>query len=105
MNRWMKLAHKLSQDSCHGREKMAAVMVRGGAVVALASNHKRWFGHAELRLLSRVRNAAGSTVYVMRINKRISKPCSICREELIKRGVKDVVYINEHGSVESERLN
>ena len=105
MNRWMDLAWRLSLDSCHNREQMGAVIVRGGAVLSLAANHRKWFGHAELRCLSRIKDAAGSTVYVMRKNKRISKPCPMCREELIRRGVKKCVYINSDGHVEQERLS
>lgn len=103
MNRWLDLAHKLSFDSCHNRQKMGAVIVRGGAVLSLAANHRRWGGHAEVRSLAAAGDVAGATCYVMRYNRRISKPCPNCRELLILRGVKKAVYINHLGEVEEER--
>ncbi len=104
MNRWLALAHKLSFDSCHRREQMAAVIVRGGAVLSLASNHSKRYGHAEARALSRAKDVEGATVYVMRKNKLTSKPCPNCRQLLIEAGIAKAVYVNVDGHVEIERL-
>jgi cytidine deaminase len=82
---------------------MAAVAIRGGVVISVASNHRKRFGHAELRLASRTNDLTGATVYVMRWNKRVSRPCAMCRETMKFRGVKKAVFIDENGKVAEER--
>ncbi len=84
---------------------MAAVVVRGGAVLSLAANHREAGKHAEYRALNRIRDVQGATIYVMRKNKLTSKPCPKCRQLLLERGIKKAVYINTDGHIEIERLS
>lgn len=87
-------------------QQHGAVAVKGGRVLAIGYNrlknrpeitHK--YGecsiHAEADVLSRV-TAKKVTIYVARVNNSgnptFSKPCDDCRELMISRGVRKVVY-------------
>lgn len=97
---WLAVAHRLSLDSTHPEQKMASVLVRGGRVLSLAVNSPAWGRHAESRTLAKISDTIGSTIYVMRSNRRISKPCHMCEELLRLRGVKKAIYINALGQVD-----
>lgn len=105
MNRWLNLAHKLTIDSDHSDQKMGAVIVRGGAVLSKAANRQRWGSHAEIRALSKIGyEAHGATVYVVRENRRTSRPCPMCHLELKRAGVRSVVYLDYNGNPIKERI-
>ena len=101
MNRWLKLANKVSQGSNHNHQ-LGAVVVRGGAVLAVAFNISRPYGidnggrHAEERVLHNKdgRNFKGATLYVCRWGSRASKPCPKCMKAIIEAGIKKIVYFN-----------
>ena len=83
---------------------MAALAVRGGCVLAVAANRGGWRQHAERRVLRPHDNLEGSTVYIVRSNRKCSKPCPECRRLLEESKVSCIVYINEQGTVVKERL-
>lgn len=103
----VKMAESSDVDNRHG-----AVVVQGGRVLALGVNKwrnrdMRWDNekdtfkpiltvHAEMDALSRVDNPKGSVLYIARVNERgeerMSRPCRHCMKELVKLGVKRVIY-------------
>lgn len=104
MNRWIQLALKRALGSDHPFQQVGAVVVRGGAVLGSACNSSRYGHCAEVRALGQVKDAAGATVYVMRSNKRLSRPCGRCQLVLRTRGVRDAVYASLDGSWVRERV-
>lgn len=72
---------------------MVALLVREGEVVDFACNNGV---HAEYKLAQRA--GAGSTILVYRFKKDgslgWSKPCEVCRAELIAKGIGLVGYID-----------
>ena len=50
--------------------------------------------HAEIAAIGH-RNVRGATVYIARSTGRLSRPCNRCYAELIRRGVKEIVYSSD----------
>jgi deoxycytidylate deaminase len=99
--KFLELARKLSFESTAKQQKMAAVIVRGGAVLSVGINHK--WNHAETRAIRPHRYFGGSTIYVMRSNGRCSRPCLDCQRKIIQAGIDRAVYIALDGTVVTER--
>lgn len=89
------------------KQQHGAVVVKGGRVLALGINklknhpeiiseYNKCSVHAEADALSRVKNPAGCTVYVARINNSgdtmFSRPCDNCHRLMVSLGVSKVVY-------------
>lgn len=111
--RMMHLAMSEAQNSsCN--QRIGAVLVKGGKVIAKTSNRNR--NHptvleeekiymnaglcAERRLLNKVspQNAKGSVIYVVRSARKdgdyaTSKPCARCVEAMESAGVKRAVFV------------
>tara|TARA_B100001146_G_C16028378_1_gene368211 strand:+ start:299 stop:697 length:399 start_codon:yes stop_codon:yes gene_type:complete len=107
---WLDLAVKIAETS-EGEHKHGAVIVKGGRVKGVGVN--KWRNrdvrivpdeeynphvtvHAEIMALSRAGEVHGATVYVARVAKngeeRYSRPCERCEKELLRSGVKRVIY-------------
>ncbi len=82
---------------------MAALIIRGGAVIAARANLQAWGRHAELRALGAVRDARGCTLVIVRAEFRMSKPCAVCQQAIKARGISRVVYCDWQGSMVVER--
>jgi deoxycytidylate deaminase len=95
MNRYLKLAHKLSLQSTAKTHGMAAVVVRGGALLSVGIN--LGFRHAETRSLRPHVNYAGADIYIMRRNKGTSKPCPACQRKIAAAGIRRAIYISVDG--------
>lgn len=106
--RYYKIALKLCEDSDHTKHKMAAVLVKGGAVVSKATNRQLWGAHAEKRALHARRTrrawANGGTLYVARLGGRMSRPCEACLNVLRKLGIDKVVFANWDGHLIVEKI-
>ncbi len=112
---WLfKQALKEARKGRHKDALVGALLIRGGSVVARASNMSRPFGcsnrgfHAEERVLKN-RDARGLTLVVVRANRNgkpatMSRPCEKCLPLIIKKGVKKVIYINWNGNFVEERI-
>lgn len=52
--------------------------------------------HAEIDALKKATNVRGATIYIARVNKkgqpRMSRPCDSCYSEIIRNGIKKIVY-------------
>ena len=109
-NRWIRDALRVAQKSTHVMFRMGAVIVRGGAVVSRAANQPRpWREnnrgkHAEERALRPHNDYRGATLYVARIGGSMSRPCEGCWEQIRKRGIAKVVWVDWDGSIVTERI-
>ena len=106
--KYLKLAESKAFSSNYKRWPVGAVLVRGGRVLASASNDLRnpagmdgvpfeeCSTHAEIAALRRVKWPHGSTIYVarvLRIGKRgLAKPCQRCQKELVAAGVRQAIW-------------
>ena len=108
----MELAAKQANGSEFPVFRHGAVLVKGGSVLSLGVNKNQFHSfaakfkkvprhatiHAELSCLLAAggESAAGSTMYVVRINPqgewRMSKPCCMCQAAMKHVGVKKVIY-------------
>lgn len=92
-----RLAKKLALKSTHKQHHHAAILTRGGAIIATGYNHET--RHAEMVALGQLfpDNAKGCTLYSFRWRKNgtwgNAKPCSECAKYLV--GVK--VYYTDAG--------
>lgn len=104
MNKWLELAARLAKESRHSK-KMAAVVVKGGRVLALACNYVIPGRHAEIRALGRRKcGYEGATLIVMRDGGGVSKPCRMCFKRIQETGVSRIVFTNEEGRIVQKRV-
>ncbi|WP_035791530.1 hypothetical protein [Kitasatospora mediocidica] len=103
-------ARRATASQC--RHKMAAVLASGNRVLAARPNlrrnspridfHHATF-HAEEAALRRVRNTAGTVIYVARVNAEhipmLARPCRTCQHLLAAAGVVRAYYTVGPGEV------
>jgi pyrimidine deaminase RibD-like protein len=107
---YIQLAFKEAVNCTTHRQRVGAVVVRGGRVLAKASNQSG--RHAEVRALSQLwgSECAGTTVYVARLPRDVTvarsmaRPCAKCERFMRRLGVKRVVYTTFSGTISEERL-
>jgi tRNA(Arg) A34 adenosine deaminase TadA len=104
MERWILRAFKLAQHSPHPNHQMAAIVVKGGSVLSKAYNLERWYRHAEVRALRPHLNLDGATIYIVRGNGGISKPCPMCMQAIKESGISQIVYYDRNKKIVSERV-
>jgi pyrimidine deaminase RibD-like protein len=96
--KFIRLANKAAEESKHEQHFMAAVVVKGGAVMSQAANGASGRGHAEARALRPHRDYKGATIYIVRLNgRKISKPCPHCTQKIKEAGISEVVFIDTDG--------
>jgi deoxycytidylate deaminase len=105
MERWIEFARKVGLESPHPKFRLGAVVCRGGQVLAFAPNLARWGRCAERRCLVRNIDFRGATIYIVRTNFRMSRPCVHCLERIKETGIKKMVYLNDSGEIVQERLD
>jgi tRNA(Arg) A34 adenosine deaminase TadA len=94
----LKLAAKVAAGSKHPQHPMAAILLRGGAVVAAEANGGAGRGHAEARVLRPHLDARGTHLIVLRLNgRRVSRPCDRCIAKIQLAGVKRVSFVDTDG--------
>lgn len=116
----LALAARTAQRSINSKYSLGAVLVSSGRVIAASPNRYRndpafiemekCSEHAEeavVRLAGK--SAVGSTVYVVRVNRRgehrMARPCQRCAAMLYRAGVTKVVYSGNDGVVVTERVD
>lgn len=109
MTRWYLLALELTRRSSYPvpQKRMAAIIVRGGALVSRATNIAGlvWPGkHAEVRAIRPHMCYDGAVLYVARANGLASRPCHACWNAARQVGISRVVYAGTDGSVRSEKI-
>jgi len=91
--------------SQHHSQRHAAFVFKGGAVMSFSTNSYRY--HAEVNAL-RVLDIDDWVLLSVRVGKagrlKNAKPCEACRNYMIKRGVKVVLYSTEEGKIKREKL-
>lgn len=101
--RYIRLAWKETRHGKNRSQFMGAVIVRGGAVLAKAANIN--IRHAEERAISRVQgDCKHATLYIMRHNMRVSRPCDDCYKLIQKAGIDKIVYIGWSGEINEEKV-
>lgn len=64
--------------------------------------------HAECACMRGLRSTKGMKILVLRVGRggelRLSKPCSLCRDVMMKSGIHKVYYSDEDGDIISTRL-
>jgi deoxycytidylate deaminase len=104
MTRLLNIAYKATRLSTHPFHQMAAVVARGGSILAVEPNLERLGAHCERRALRPHLNLAGATIVVVRANRGVSRPCPRCMAAIRAAGIKKVVYVDFDGEVQVERL-
>lgn len=90
------LGRKFVQKSRHPNFMHVCIVIRGGAIKAIAVNHGGI--HAEIRALNQIwpNKSKGSTLISLRFTSggllASAKPCADCQTVIDSRGIKDVVY-------------
>lgn len=109
IERFLNLASKLVKERGFDvRFPFACVITKGSRVISVgyngyktspfSSRTREGYLHAELDAIKRAgREARGATIFVVRKRKvgyGKAKPCPICFSEILKSGIKKVVYTN-----------
>jgi deoxycytidylate deaminase len=95
----LRIAYKAARRSKHPQHQLAAVVVRGGAVVSVAVNGPPGRGHAEARALRPHQDYAGCDLYVVRLRgRKTSRPCQRCLTKIVASGIRRVTFTDERGS-------
>jgi deoxycytidylate deaminase len=98
MTRPLRIARKAARRSVHPQHHMAAVVVRGGAVVSVGVNGAPGGPHAETRALRPHRDYSGCDIYVVRLaGRRTSRPCPSCLKRILQAGIRRVTFTDEYG--------
>lgn len=99
--KFQKLLKKVAIKSDHKNYKHAALVIKGGAVIARGYNHGSQ--HAEVNALNKLwpSKRRGTLLISIRILKSggfaIAKPCKACEEFLRINGVKKVIWSDRDG--------
>jgi len=104
MSNYIKLAFKLTKRSTHNQHHMAAVIIKGGRVLASACNLGKWNACCERRAIRPYMNLKGATIIVVRKNGGISKPCGDCQVAIEEAGIKKVIYFNHSRELVIDRM-
>jgi pyrimidine deaminase RibD-like protein len=91
-------------SSKHPKQKMASLIVKGGAILAFGINGPNRHRHAEALAIKRAGDVTGATIYIARRGGGISKPCNDCMSEIIRSGIKYVVHANRNGTIERVKI-
>ena len=94
MTRYVNLALRKLGLSTHPKHRLVAVIVRGGSVVAFASNRGAWGAHAEKRALRAAGDVDGCTLIVVRDGLAMARPCRACQKAIRLAGIRKVYYTN-----------
>lgn len=105
----VSLLQRLAGRSTHRQHHHAAIVTRGGAVVAQGYNHGQV--HAEVHALSKLwpSERVGTRVWSLRLTwggkLAMARPCGRCQEYLRTSGVKVVYYSTVSGTIAKLRLD
>lgn len=99
----LALGQKLALVSPHPRFKHAALVLRGGALLAQGYNHDG--RHAEVVALSKLwpSKRRGTTLLSLRMGPEglaMARPCAECARFLADAGVERVYFSNRAGEIE-----
>ena len=109
--RFISTARVTAESSnCYSRKRMAALIIKGGKILAAAPNKKNHRGsiHAEANAMARMfrqsNKPKGCKVFVARFRKDGSfgnaKPCANCIEFMRSHGIKQVSWTTPNQTIE-----
>lgn len=114
MTRWINAALKASKAARHPKYSLGVVVVKGGRLLSRAANLGRpahWRfpkrgSHAEKRALRpHLCDFTGATIYVVRSDGGMSRPCDDCMNLIREAKISRIFYFDWDGKVVSERVN
>jgi len=104
----LRIAIGLVGKSNHKVFKHVAVVIRGGAIVSVATNHDTT--HAEIAALNKCwpSERKGTKMWSIRVTRggklSMAKPCANCERYMRESGVKTVFYTTTSGTIEKMKL-
>jgi deoxycytidylate deaminase len=105
MSRYLSLLAKLAKTSTLP-QKHATIVLRGGAVISFGHNGN--YKHSEVVALSRVKYKSCLTLLNIRVKRSgeigLSRPCKSCMKYIKANGVVKVLYTDDTGRLQSERI-
>jgi deoxycytidylate deaminase len=105
----VRCAIKEASKSNHHQHRMAAVLIKGGNILAIS--HNSGFLHTEHGCLNRAWRGGtdDATMVVIRVRRNgtlgMARPCALCTQRLVRAGVKEVIYSNSSGELEAMKLS
>ena len=99
---------KHSKRAKHKQHKHVAVLVKGGAIVAVGYNHRNT--HAEIKAIKQVwpDHREGLVLWSFRITNSgklaMALPCPACTKEMVKNGITKVHYSDSDGQMKFMKL-
>lgn len=105
----IRLGLKLTGRSHHDKARHACIILRGGAIVAMACNTSR--AHAEQRALGKLRfddRSVHTVLWSIRIDKAgrlgMARPCAACMDAIRRAGVKQVYFTDREGAIQTFKV-
>src|SRR5258706_9471215 len=84
-------ALELAKRSTHPQHRLGSVIVKGGSVLGVGYNEGHFKKCAERKALRAHSSYVGAVLYVIRQNKRMSRPCKNCAKLIRDAGIKSVI--------------
>ncbi|MAK50984.1 MAG: hypothetical protein CMG85_17330 [Marinobacter sp.] len=91
------IARKKARE-CDYFYRLGAVIVKGGKILAIASNTRK--GHAEVNAIKQASKTEGADIYVTRhtpTGMAMAKPCDNCMEAIKAAGIRRIYYTSRDG--------
>jgi deoxycytidylate deaminase len=112
MKKMINIAYKATGNSTHANHQMAAIIIRGGAILSVAANtcgpgdleSYKGLYCCERKALRKHVDYSGATLIVVRANGKCSKPCTKCAVLIKAAKIKRVVYVNMAGKLVTQKI-
>lgn len=104
----VRMAAKIALRSDHKNFRHGAIVMKGGAIIALG--HNKATEHAEVNALKKLHpnQRRGCKIVSIRVTKTgklaMAKPCPECEQYLRDNGVKTVIWTDSNSAIHKERL-
>jgi tRNA(Arg) A34 adenosine deaminase TadA len=110
----LKVAAKIARaKSRHKIHRHAALLMNGSRILLAGFNHEET--HAEVDAIQKIKwvthsqdGASGLDLLSIRVTRGnklgCSKPCSDCRDYIVRSGIRRIIYTDKHGLLITEKL-
>ncbi len=120
--KFLNLATEIASNSTVTKSRHAALITKGKYIVAIGINSKTTHPvmfykggskkihlHAEIDALNNVKykDVSGCVMYIARHAAKghnFSRPCKICLQAIIERGIKKIIYTSDTGYITEHLL-
>ena len=105
----MRLVNRHVHKCKHKQHKLVAFLMRSGNIVAVGCNHSH--RHAETDVLEKAKHhgTEGTTLVIFRVRKNgsigMSMPCSDCMRQLVEAGIRNIVYSDNNGQMNTIKVD